>query len=56
MNSYIQSIKVIYPPSKSYSCFIEGDYPLEVFKTNVNNGRKLCIIKDSLETHSQPGQ
>lgn len=47
MNSYIQSIKVIYPPAKSYSCFIEGDYPLEVFKTNVNNGRKLCIIKDS---------
>lgn len=47
MRSYIQSIKVIYPPDKSYSCFIEGDYPLEVFKTNVNNGKKICIIKDS---------
>lgn len=47
MRSYIQSIKVIYPPAKSYSCFIEGDYPLEVFKTNVNNGKKICIIKDS---------
>ncbi|MCI5892526.1 MAG: DHHW family protein [Clostridiales bacterium] len=47
MSSYIQSMKAIYPPARSYSCFIEGDYPLEVYKTNVNNGRKICIIKES---------
>lgn len=47
MTSYMQSIKAIYPWANSYSCFLQGDFPLEVFKTNVNNGRKVCIVKES---------
>ena len=31
----------------SYGVFLGGDYPLTVIKTNVNNGRKLVIIKES---------
>ena len=31
----------------SYSAFIGGDNPVTVFKTNVDNGKKICIIKDS---------
>lgn len=31
----------------SYGVFLGGDYPLTVIKTDVNNGRKLVIIKES---------
>lgn len=31
----------------SYGVFLGGDYPLTLIKTNVNNGRKLVIIKES---------
>ena len=31
----------------SYGVFLGGDYPLTIIKTNVNNGRKLVIIKES---------
>lgn len=47
MRSYIGSVKAIVPSARSYSCYIGGDYPLQVYKTNVNNGRKLCIVKES---------
>ncbi len=47
MNSYISNVLAIYPWLSNYSCFLQGDYPMEVFKTNVNNGRKICIIKES---------
>ncbi len=47
MNSYMQSVVPIYPWLNNYSCFLQGDYPLEVFRTNVNNGRKICIVKES---------
>lgn len=47
MSSYISNVLAIYPWLNSYSCFLQGDYPMEVFKTNVNNGRKICIIKES---------
>lgn len=47
MSSYITSIFAIYPWANSYSCFLQGDYPLEVFKTDLNNGKKVCIVKES---------
>lgn len=47
MRSYISSIKAIVPSARSYSCYIGGDYPMQVYKTNVSNGRKLCIVKES---------
>ncbi|MBQ7874183.1 MAG: hypothetical protein IJ306_03350 [Oscillospiraceae bacterium] len=33
--------------ANSYGVFLGGDFPLTVIKTNVNNGRKLVIIKES---------
>ncbi len=47
MNSYMSSVRAVNSGYDSYKCFIGGDYPLEVYKTDVNNGRKVCIIKDS---------
>lgn len=47
MSSNMQSVRAIYPWLQTYSSFLQGDFPLEVYKTNVNNGRKLCILKES---------
>ena len=47
MNSYMSSVRAVNSGYDSYKCFIGGDYPLEVYKTDVNNGRKVCIIKES---------
>lgn len=47
MNSYMSGIRAINSGYDSYKCFIGGDYPLEVYKTDVGNGRKVCIIKES---------
>ncbi|MBR3935586.1 MAG: hypothetical protein IKJ57_03465 [Oscillospiraceae bacterium] len=33
--------------SNAYGVFLGGDFPLTVIKTDVNNGRKLVIIKES---------
>ncbi len=33
--------------SNAYGVFLGGDFPLTIIKTNVNNGRKLVIIKES---------
>ena len=33
--------------ANAYGVFLGGDFPLTVIKTNVNNGRKLVIIKES---------
>ncbi|MBQ7123202.1 MAG: hypothetical protein IJO01_01130 [Oscillospiraceae bacterium] len=33
--------------ANSYGVFLGGDFPLTVIKTDVNNGRKLVIIKES---------
>lgn len=41
------SVSAVSEKVNAYSCFIGGDNPLTVFKTNVNNGRKLVIIKES---------
>ena len=31
----------------SYAIFLEGDYPLEVYHTDIDNGKSICIIKES---------
>lgn len=31
----------------NYNIFLEGDYPLEVYHTEVDNGKSICIIKES---------
>lgn len=39
--------KVINPSDRTYTTFINGDRPLTHFITNVKNGRKLVIVKES---------
>ena len=49
MASYFES-SVMHGYAKgvnAYGVFLGGDFPLTVIKTNVNNGRKLVIIKES---------
>lgn len=47
MNSYMYDIRLIAPSYESYTMFIEGDNPLVYFHTDIENGRSICIIKDS---------
>ncbi len=47
MNSYMYDVSAASSNMTTYSGFISGDNPLEVYKTNIGNGRKLCIIKES---------
>ncbi len=47
MQSYDKSVQAVYADINSYIAFIGGDNPLTVFTTNVNNGKKIVIIKES---------
>lgn len=47
MTDFIKNMVVIKPSFKNYSCFIEGDYPITVFDTDVDNGKSLVIVKES---------
>lgn len=47
LTEYIGEVECINPSFKNYDCFMEGDYPIEVFKTGAPNDKKLCIIKES---------
>ena len=47
MQSKRNDVSLVSDKIKAYSCFIGGDNPLTVFTTNVNNGKKLVIIKES---------
>ncbi len=47
MTRKIGNITPVSTTTNSYSCFIGGDNPLTVMTTNVNNGKKLVIIKES---------
>lgn len=40
-------VKAVDTNIKSYSCFIGGDGPLTVFKTNVPNDKTIVIVKES---------
>ncbi len=44
---YISPMRVINPNFKNYDSFLDGDYPVEVYKTDVKNNKKICIVKDS---------
>ncbi len=47
MTKRIANISTVSAKVNSYSCFIGGDNPLTVMVTDVNNGKKLVIIKES---------
>lgn len=47
MTDFIKDMVAINPGFKNYDCFIEGDYPLTVFDTDVDNGKSLVIVKES---------
>lgn len=47
MEKYIMDIPVVDTKSTTYACFIDGDFPITVFKTSVENGKKLVLIKES---------
>lgn len=47
MTKKIGNVSAVSTNVSSYSCFIGGDNPLTVMTTNVNNGKKLVIIKES---------
>ncbi|MEG1880017.1 MAG: DHHW family protein [Oscillospiraceae bacterium] len=44
---YIKDIEPVNVKFSTYECFIEGDFPVTVFKTDNKNGKKLAIIKES---------
>ena len=45
-NQPIKEMKLIMDADNYYT-FIEGDFPIEHFHTNVNNGKSICMIKES---------
>lgn len=47
LTEYILPMSAIDTNFKNYDCFMDGDFPIEVFKTSNKNGRRLCMIKDS---------
>lgn len=47
LKEYIGPVKVIDTSFKNYDCFMDGDCPVEVYKTSNRNNRRLCIVKDS---------
>ena len=47
MNKPIQSVELFNKNYRDYNIFIEGDNPIVHFKTSVNNGKSICIIKES---------
>lgn len=47
MQEYVADVKPITPEYDQYYTFISGDNPLTVFTTDVNNGKKALLIKDS---------
>ncbi len=44
---YIAPMTAVNPSFRNYDSFMDGDYPIEVYKTNVPNDKKICIVKDS---------
>lgn len=47
MTQRLGNVLPVSPGANSYSCFIGGDCPLTVMVTNVDNNKKLVIIKES---------
>ena len=38
----------------SYSVFLQGDYPLTKITTNIKNGRKIAVVKESFGNAFSP--
>ncbi len=47
MKNPISHLEAVYPNVNSYLAFIGGDTPMAVFTSDVNNGKKLLILKES---------
>lgn len=47
MKNYTRSLSAVYGDTNSYMAFIGGDNPLSVFTTDVGNGKKIVIMKES---------
>ncbi len=47
LKKYNRSIQAVYANSNAYTAFLGGDNPLSVITTNVGNGKKIVIIKES---------
>ena len=47
MTTPISHLEAVYPTTNSYMAFIGGDNPLAVFTTDINNGKKLVVLKES---------
>ena len=47
LSDYICDVSAVMRNENSYSAFMNGDYPIGVYETNVNNGRSVVIIKES---------
>ena len=47
MKEYLRPLQAVYESTKGYTAFIGGDNPLSVFTTNVGNGKKIVILKES---------
>ena len=47
MTNYIREVKPVSTSFNSYLDFISGDNPLTVIKTDVKNGKKIVIVKES---------
>lgn len=46
-NTVLSSAKAVNEESDSYVSFIHGDYPVTKFTTNIKNGKKVVLIKES---------
>lgn len=47
MDKPTKNMQLINPAFGNYAIFLEGDNPLEYYHTNVDNGKSICIIKES---------
>lgn len=47
MDKPTKNMQLINPAFGSYAIFLEGDNPLEYYHTDVDNGKSICIIKES---------
>ncbi len=47
MKMPISPLQAVYPNVNSYLAFIGGDTPMAVFTSDVNNGKKLLVLKES---------
>lgn len=47
MTQHLSHLYAVYPNVNSYLAYIGGDTPMAVFTSDINNGKKLLILKES---------